>query len=60
MAVLFWPLYATWNSLVYANTYPTLRGKAATFLTMLPVLVLTTAVWAGLWTAALWLLMPAF
>jgi glucan phosphoethanolaminetransferase (alkaline phosphatase superfamily) len=57
-AVFAWPLYATWNAAAYANTYPSFVAKAATFLTMLPVLILTTAVWAMLWAAAWWLLRP--
>jgi hypothetical protein len=51
------PVYATYHAFALANTYQGLRAKALTFMTFLPVVVVTSAVWAMLWAFVLWLLM---
>jgi len=53
--VVAWPLYATYHAIALANTYQGFRAKAVTFLTFLPALVATTAIWAMLWAFVLWL-----
>jgi hypothetical protein len=50
-----WPLYATWNAWVYASTHHGLTARAHTFLTFVPVLTLTSLVWAMLWASIIWL-----
>jgi hypothetical protein len=56
-AVFGWPLYATWNAWVFASTHHRWAGKALTFLTFVPVLALTSSVWAMLWATIIWLLL---
>jgi hypothetical protein len=55
--VVAWPVYATYHAISLANTYQGFRAKAVTFLTFLPVIVVTSGVWALMWALALWLLM---
>jgi hypothetical protein len=52
-----WPLYlyATYYAIVLANGRQGYGVKVATFLTFLPALVVTSAVWAMLWAFILWL-----
>ncbi len=50
-----WPLYATYHAMVLANIRQGYRAKVATFITFLPTLVVTSAVWATLWAFILWL-----
>ena len=50
-----WPLYATYHAMVLANIHQGYRAKVATFITFLPALVLTSAVWATLWAFILWM-----
>jgi phosphotransferase system glucose/maltose/N-acetylglucosamine-specific IIC component len=52
-----WPLYATYYAIVLANARQGYGAKVATFLTFLPALVVTSAVWAMLWAFILWLVM---
>ena len=51
-----WPLYATWNAWVYASTHHGWTARAHTFLTFVPVLALTSSVWAMHWATIIWLL----
>jgi hypothetical protein len=44
-----WPLYATYYAIVLAYGRQGYGVKVATFLRFLPVLVVTSAVWAMLW-----------
>lgn len=44
-----WPLYATYYAIVLANGRQGYGVKVTTFLRFLPVLVVTSAVWAMLW-----------
>jgi len=44
-----WPLYATYYALVLANRGQGYGVRLATYLTFLPALVVTSAVWAMLW-----------
>ena len=50
-----WPLYATYHAMVLANIRQGYRAKVARFITFLPALVVTSAVWATLWAFILWL-----
>jgi hypothetical protein len=43
-----WPLYATYYAMVLANRRQGYGVKVITFLTFLPALVVTSAVWAML------------
>ena len=49
-----WPLYSTYYALVLVNRGQGYGVKVATFLTFLPALVVTSAVWAMLWAFILW------
>jgi hypothetical protein len=55
-AIFGWPLYATWNAWIYASSHHGWTTKALTFLTFVPVLALTSSVWAMLWATIIWLL----
>jgi hypothetical protein len=55
-AIFGWPLYATWNAWIYASSHNGWTTKALTFLTFVPVLALTSSVWAMLWATIIWLL----
>jgi hypothetical protein len=53
--VFGWPLFAMWNAWVFASAH---HGwtQAYTFLTFVPVVAITTAIWAALLTA-IWLVL---
>ena len=55
--IFAWPLFVTYHAVALAKTYQGFRARAVTFLTFLPVVVITSAVWAMSWAVALWLLM---
>jgi hypothetical protein len=58
MKVVFgWPLFATWNAWIFASAHHGWITKALTFLTFVPVLAITTAIWAALLTPIIWLLL---
>jgi hypothetical protein len=59
-AIFAWPVYATWNAAVDLKSRQGPRAKALTALAYVPVLLITTAIWAAGWTAAYRLLMLAF
>jgi hypothetical protein len=50
------PVYQIANLVAYANTRPSLAAKVATFVSFLPIIVLTTTFWAGVWALVLFLL----
>jgi hypothetical protein len=50
-------VYATYHAISLANTCQGFRAKAVTFLAFLPLVVVTSGVWALMWALALWLLM---
>jgi hypothetical protein len=51
MAVICWPLFATWNAWIFASGYHGWITQARTFLTFVPVLVITTAIWVAFLSA---------
>ena len=53
LTVALLPAYQIWNAAAYAGTRPTWLGKALTFATFLPLIVLTPAIWGALWIVAL-------
>jgi hypothetical protein len=50
------PIYQIVNLVAYANTRPNLAAKIATFVSFLPIIVLTTTIWISAWALVLWLL----
>jgi hypothetical protein len=56
-AIFAWPLFATYNVIVFAMTEKGFRAKGLTLLTFVPVLIITTGLWAAFWALCLWLLM---
>jgi hypothetical protein len=54
-AVFGWRLFATWNAWIYASSHHGWAAKVNTFLTFVPVLALTTVIWAVLLAAIIWL-----
>ena len=57
MIVFAWPVYATWHAVALARTHDSFRDQAVTFAAFLPALIVTTAIWALLWTLTIWLFM---
>jgi hypothetical protein len=57
-AVFGWPVYATWNLVAYAKECRQSAGARREVAPLAATLfvILTTGVWAALWTASLWLL----
>ena len=51
MAVIGWPLFATWNAWIFASGHHGWITQARTFLTFVPVLVITTAIWVAFLSA---------
>jgi hypothetical protein len=49
------PVYQIANLVAYANTRQGWRAKASTIVVFLPILFLTTTLWAAAWTAVLWI-----
>ena len=56
MAIFAWPLFATYNVTVFAIAEKRFGAKRPTLLTFVPVLIITTGLWAACWALALWLL----
>jgi hypothetical protein len=56
-AIYAWPLYPTWNAWTFASSHHRWTARAHTFLTFVPVLALTSSVWAMLWATIIWLLL---
>jgi hypothetical protein len=56
-AVFGWPLFATWNAWIFASGHCGLITQARTFLTFVPVLVITTVMWAAFLTAIIQLVL---
>jgi hypothetical protein len=56
-AALGRPLFATWNAWIFASTHHGWNTKVHTFLTFVPVLAITTAIWATVLAAIIWLLL---
>ena len=52
-----WPVDATYHAFALANTCQGIRAKAVKFSSFLPVLAVTTLLWAISWAAAFWLLL---
>ena len=46
---LFFPFVQIYNLSLYANTRDGWVAKIATFVTFIPIMVVTTTVWAGAW-----------
>ena len=57
LAIFAWPLFATYNMMVLATAEKSFGVKRPTLLTFVPVLIITTGLWAACWALALWLLM---
>jgi hypothetical protein len=55
--VFAWPVYATWHAVALAKTYDGFRAQVVTFTAFLPIIIVTTAIWALVWALTLWLLM---
>jgi hypothetical protein len=53
-AVFGWPLFSTWNGLVYARDRQGWLVRIKTFLGFLPLLSITTAVWMAFWGMVVW------
>jgi hypothetical protein len=55
-ALFLWPLYALRNFIIFTqNEAPGWQVKVQTFATFLPVLAISTLVWAAAWAVGLWL-----
>ena len=50
-ALFGWPLFATWNAWIFASAHRGWVTQARTFLTFVPILVITTVIWAAFLTA---------
>jgi hypothetical protein len=55
-AIFGWPLYSTLNAVSFSGAEPNWRARVATFTQFLPVLGITTAIWAIAWATPIWLL----
>jgi hypothetical protein len=55
-AIFGWPIYSTLNAVSFSGAQPGLRARVATFTQFLPVLCITTAIWASVWATPIWLL----
>ena len=55
-AIFGWPLYSTLNAVSFSGAQPDWRARVTTFTQFLPVLGVTTAIWAIVWAAPIWLL----
>ncbi|QWG16071.1 hypothetical protein KMZ68_13535 [Bradyrhizobium sediminis] len=55
-AIFGWPLYSTLNAVTFSGAQPDWRTKVTTFTQFLPVLCITTAIWAIGWATSIWLL----
>ena len=53
-ALFGWPLFSTWNGLVYARACQGWLVGIKTFLGFLPLLSITTAVWMVFWGMIVW------
>ena len=53
-ALLGWPVYSTWNGLVYASTDLGWMARVKTFLGFVPLLFITAMVWTILWAMVVW------
>lgn len=52
-----WPVYATYQAFALANACQGSPAKAVKFSSFLPVIVVTTLIWAMSWALTFWLLM---
>jgi hypothetical protein len=50
---LFFPFIQIYNLCLYANTRDGWVAKIATFIIFIPIMVITTTVWAGAWALLL-------
>ena len=55
-AIFGWPLYSTLNAVSFSGAEPDWRAKLMTFTQFLPVLCITTAIWAIVWAMPILLL----
>jgi hypothetical protein len=55
-ALFGWPIYSTFNAVSFSCAQAGWRTKVATFTQFLPVLFVTTGIWAIVWATPLWLL----
>jgi hypothetical protein len=53
-ALFGWPLFSTWNGLVYARACRGWLIRIKTFLGFLPLLSITTALWMSFWVMIVW------
>jgi hypothetical protein len=49
ITLLLWPIFITKNAAAYANLYPGLIAKVAVFVVFIPLIAITSLMWAGLW-----------
>lgn len=55
-AIFGWPLYSTLNAVLFSSAQPGWRARVATFMQFLPVLCITTGIWAAIWAMPILLL----
>jgi hypothetical protein len=59
LVVFALPAYQIWNIAKYANIQQGWPAKIGMALTFLPAFAITTTIWGGVWSAALWLVWHA-
>ena len=55
-AILGWPLYATYNAWTFSRIEQGRVSKAKTFLSFVPVLLVSTIIWSAFWVGVIWML----
>ena len=55
-AIFGWPVYSTLNAVSFSGAQHDWRARIATFTLFLPVLCITTGIWAIVWATPIWLL----
>ncbi|MDP1868791.1 hypothetical protein [Bradyrhizobium sp.] len=55
-AIFGWPVYSTLNAVSFSGAQRDRRARIATFTQFLPVLCITTGIWAIVWATSIWLL----
>lgn len=53
------PVFQVWYAARFPSTRTTTVAKIATFIVVLPVIVMSTMAWAGIWGAAAWVALRA-
>ncbi|MCK1618038.1 hypothetical protein IVA96_15575 [Bradyrhizobium sp. 159] len=49
LTLLLWQIFITKNAAVYASLYPRRLAKVAVFVVFIPLIAITSLMWAGLW-----------